>query len=186
MTTLTLPAIAGLLALTVGDGEAARTPAAPPKAVTPAARPCSEPAYRQFDFWLGDWEVRGPAGKIAGANRITRILDGCALSEQWTGASGTIGTSLNMYDAGARKWRQTWVDDGGTVLLLTGDFSGGKMVLQGDSPGDGGKAVRQRITWTPLSGGRVRQFWDSSADGGKTWKTEFDGTYTPVAVSSKQ
>jgi hypothetical protein len=73
MATLTLPAIAGLLALTVGDGETVRTPASPSRAVTPAARPCSAPAYRQFDFWLGDWKVRRPDGKIAGANRIMRI-----------------------------------------------------------------------------------------------------------------
>ena len=33
--------------------------AAQDKAVAPAAA-----EYRQFDFWLGDWVVRGPAGKI--------------------------------------------------------------------------------------------------------------------------
>jgi hypothetical protein len=170
--------LAGVLALTVGEVDAARAASDPPAQATPAAKPCTAPAHRQFDFWLGDWDVTTPDGKPAGHNRITLILGGCALREEWTGASGTHGTSLNMFDDGARKWRQTWVDDGGTVLLLTGEFKGGKMVLEGDSPAAGGASVRQRIAWTPLSAGRVRQLWDSSADGGKSWKIEFDGTYT--------
>lgn len=176
---IALPHIfAGLLALTAGEVDAARAASDPPAQATPAANPCTAPAHRQFDFWLGDWDVATPDGKAAGHNRITLILGGCALREEWAGTSGNHGTSLNMFDAGARRWRQTWVDDGGTVLLLTGEFKGGKMVLEGESPAAGGATVRQRITWTPLSRGRVRQLWDSSADGGKSWKIEFDGTYT--------
>jgi hypothetical protein len=170
-----LPAIVGVLALTVGDVEppgsgSTRTP-------TPAPAACTAPAYRQFDFWLGDWNVTRPDGRTAGSSRITRILGGCAIREEWTGASGSSGTSLNVYDADADRWRQTWVDDRGGVLLLTGGIRDGKMVLEGQTPAPGGKSVRQRITWAPASGGRVRQYWDSSSDGGKTWKTEFDGIY---------
>lgn len=172
---LAMPLLAGILAMTVGDVEIAR--AADPPPATPAPKPCATPEHRQFDFWLGEWEVTRPDGKIAGHNRINLILGGCALREEWTGAGGHHGTSLNVYDAAARKWRQTWVDDDGTVLLLAGEFKGGKMVLEGDTPAGAGKTARQRITWTPIEGGRVRQFWDSSEDGGKTWKTEFDGTY---------
>ena len=169
--------LAGVLALTVGDVEAARAASDPPAQATPAAKPCTAPAYRQFDFWLGDWDVTTPDGKAAGHNRITTILGGCALREEWTGASGTHGTSLNMFDSAGRKWRQTWVDDGGTVLLLSGQLKAGKMVLEGDSPAGGGTTVRQRITWTAQPAGKVRQLWESSADGGKSWKVEFDGTY---------
>jgi hypothetical protein len=28
--------------------------------------PCSDPAYYQFDFWLGEWEVRKPDGTASG------------------------------------------------------------------------------------------------------------------------
>ena len=136
------------------------------------APPCASPEHRQFDFWIGEWEVTRPDGKLAGHNRITPILGGCALREEWTGAGGNQGTSLNAWDPEARRWRQTWVDQGGTVLLLAGGIDGGKMVMQS---GDG--ASRQRITWTPMGDGRVRQLWDSSSDGGKTWKVEFDGIY---------
>ncbi|HEY1435495.1 MAG TPA: hypothetical protein VGG65_08975, partial [Thermoanaerobaculia bacterium] len=171
-----LPLLAGALAMTVGDVEIARA-ADPPAQASPAPKPCASPEHGQFDFWLGDWDVTNPAGKTAGHNRISLILGGCALREEWSGAGGTHGTSLNMHDAAAHRWRQTWVDDGGTVLLLTGEFKGGKMVLEGESPAGSGKTSRQRITWTPLSADRVRQLWDSSLDVGRTWKVEFDGMY---------
>ena len=56
-------------------------PAAAPKA-------CAAPEHRQFDFWIGEWEVTTPNGAPAGRNRIESILDGCALRESWTGAKG--------------------------------------------------------------------------------------------------
>jgi hypothetical protein len=173
---IAIPILAGVLAMTAGDVEVVRA-SDPPAQAAPAPKPCAAPEHRQFDFWLGDWDVTTPDGKTAGHNRISLILGGCALREEWTSARGNNGTSLNMYDGGSRKWRQTWVDDGGTVLLLTGELKGGKMVLEGETPAGAGKTSRQRITWTPLPGGRVQQLWDSSEDGGKTWKVEFDGTY---------
>ena len=30
--------------------------------------PCSAPEYRQFDFWLGEWEVQNPQGQVVGKN----------------------------------------------------------------------------------------------------------------------
>lgn len=145
----------------------------------PIPKPCASLEYRQFDFWIGEWEVTRPDGKLAGRNRISPILGGCALKEEWTGAGGNQGTSLNAYDTAARRWRQTWVDDGGAVLLLSGGVEGGRMILRA---GDG--ASRQRITWTPLPDGRVRQLWESSADGGKTWNVQFDGMYAKKAKGS--
>ncbi len=173
--------LAMVLAMAVGDAGAATDP---PAQATPTPKPCSTAEHRQFDFWLGDWNVTTPDGKAAGSNRITLILGGCALREEWTGASGSTGTSLNAFDATARRWRQTWVDDKGGVLLLVGEFQDGKMVLMGEHP-EAGKSVRERIAWSPLSGGRVRQLWDSSKDGGKTWQTQFDGTYAPKAGGAR-
>jgi hypothetical protein len=162
-----LPVLAGILALAVVDAQP-----------TPAPKPCSPPAHRQFDFWLGDWEVT-QAGKIAGTNRITQILGGCALREEWKGAGGLSGTSLNMWDSASKKWLQTWVDGQGNVLLLEGGRQAEKMVLEGQSPDGKGGAVRNRISWSPLPAGHVRQLWETSADGGKTWTTAFDGDYAP-------
>ena len=61
---------------------------------------CNEPERRQFDFWLGAWQVDGAQGP-AGHNRIESIEDGCALLEHWRGATGGSGilitsTTMNM------------------------------------------------------------------------------------------
>lgn len=142
-----------------------------------AAAKCSEAGYRAFDFWLGEWEVRRPDGTVVGENRITSILAGCALREEWTGASGSVGTSYNMWDAATRRWHQTWVDNQGLLLLLDGGFTDGKMVLRGERPGQDGKSVLHRISWEPREDGTVRQLWETSNNAGSTWQVAFDGTY---------
>jgi hypothetical protein len=150
---------------------AAGADAPPPK---PAG--CGVAAHRQFDFWLGDWDVTDAKGKPAGRNRIVSLHDGCALQESWTGAGGFTGTSLNAYDADRKRWHQTWVDNSGGVLLLEGEFANGRMVLAGETL-DAGRRVLQRITWERLPDARVRQLWESSRDGGTTWTVAFDGYY---------
>jgi hypothetical protein len=42
--------------------------------------------------------------------------------------------------------------------------------------------VADRITWTPLPDGRVRQEWNISRDGGKTWQQVFLGFYARRAA----
>ena len=138
---------------------------------------CRAPEHRQFDFWIGDWEVANPAGKTVGRNRIEAILGGCALRETWTGAGGSNGTSYNAWDGQRRRWHQTWVDNGGLVLRLEGGFVDGRMVLSGETLDSTGSAVLNRITWQETAPGRVRQHWEVSSDGGKAWRTVFDGRY---------
>ncbi len=145
----------------------------PPKKQVPG------PEHRQFDFWIGEWTVTSQGG-FAGKNVITSAEGGFALIEKWSGAGGGTGTSLNYYDRADKEWHQTWIDSSGNALTLSGGLVDGKMVLSSE-PADhpqGGKVV-QRVTWTPLEGGKkVRQHWESSRDGGKTWSTVFDGLYS--------
>ena len=141
-----------------------------------AAKPCTSPAHRQFDFWIGTWNVT-QAGKVAGQNKIESILNGCALMESWQGTGGVTGHSLNIYDNTRDVWHQTWVDSTGSLLTLEGRFKDGAMVLEGIAADEKGVKTRQRITWTAASANEVRQLWESSVDAGKTWKTEFDGLY---------
>jgi len=138
---------------------------------------CGTAAHRQFDFWLGDWDVATPQGLPAGTNRVERLLDGCALQEHWEAADGSKGTSLSSYDAVARRWRQTFVDDTGQVHVLEGDFKDGKMVLQGEKTMGRQKSALQRISWQVVAD-KVRQRWDISQDDGKTWSLLFEGVYT--------
>ena len=59
------------------------------------APPCSQDAYKQFDFWLGTWEVSTPNGAVAGTNEITSEENGCLILEAWTSATGGTGQSYN-------------------------------------------------------------------------------------------
>lgn len=148
----------------------------------PPPAPCSADEYRQFDFWVGEWEVRDPAGKVVGNNTITPILGGCVLLEEWTAAGGAYsGKSFNLFDRSRRRWHQTWVDVGGALLELDGVLRDGVMILEGVTVDREGKTVHNRITWTPSADGKVRQHWETSSDGGSTWATAFDGSYARVA-----
>jgi len=165
-----------LPSLAVGFGPAPTSAQSLPGGTT---KRCESSEHRQFDFWVGHWEVFGPAGKKVGENTIELIADGCALLEQWTGNGGVTGKSLNIYDVVDRRWHQTWVDNSGTLLILAGQLVDRSMVMSmsGPSPTDAKATVLQRITWTPASDGSVRQLWELSSDAGKTWTVLFDGRY---------
>ena len=144
-----------------------------------SSAPCAEPLRRQFDFWLGTWEVTNPAGKVVGHSRIESILEGCALQEHWQSTSGVAGKSLNVYNLDKQLWEQFWVDNSGARLHLVGGLDEGQMVLRNQESADVRILATQneRVTWTPNADGSVRQRWESSKDGGKTWTVSFDDLY---------
>ena len=144
----------------------------------PPVADCAAQEYRQFDFWIGRWDVVS-GDRTAGTNEVRAIHGGCALQENWRGAgeAGISGTSLNAYDRASGRWHQTWIDSGGTLLRLEGGLVDGVMILAGDQAGSGGLTVRHRISWTPNPDGSVRQLWEASQDGGLIWSVLFDGLY---------
>jgi hypothetical protein len=149
---------------------------------SPAA-PCSGPEHRQFDFWIGEWDVCA-IGQAAGTNSIRPVHGGCALHESWqgTGEGGISGGSYNIYDQASGRWHQTWVDAAGTLLQLDGGLVDGNMVLSGQRPAPDGKGVTlHRITWTPNEDGSVRQLWEASRNDGNSWSVLFDGLYAKRA-----
>lgn len=174
-----LPHLLAFLSLGLATGFA-QTPSPSPALSQPKAPPaCTAPEHRQFDFWLGSWSVRSPDGKkTAGTSQISRASDDCAILEQWKGAKGAPGTSINFYDTATQHWHQIWVGGDGTILKLEGGFKNGAMVLEGKS--DDPKQVtpvKNRITWTPMPEGKVKQEWATS-ENGQEWKTVFVGVYS--------
>lgn len=144
---------------------------------------CPDPRARQFDFWVGDWDVYNREGNaVVGHSVVEPILDDCVLQESWEGVSGSAGTSLNFFDADRQAWRQLWVWREGTTLELAGAFAGGRMVLEGAGKADDGTPRRNRITWIDNADDSVRQLWEVSADGGTTWEVVFDGLYLPAGA----
>jgi hypothetical protein len=142
----------------------------------PALPPCSQPESSQFDFWLGEWEVRAK-DKVVGHNQITPIQGGCTLLEEYAAVGGVFeGRSFNYFDPTDGHWHQVWVDNNGIRLHLKGGYADGRMVMSGDRLFKGAP-VTDRISWTDNPDGTVRQLWELSSDDGQTWQVLFDGLY---------
>ena len=145
------------------------------------ARPdfCSGPEYRQFDFWLGDWDAL-ETGKVevVARTRVDRILDGCVLREDYESANGLKGQSFSLYDASRKIWHQSWVTNRGQLLAIEGRLEDGEMVLAGAERAAGGAERLVRGTWKPINGG-VRETAVTSLDAGKTWQPWFDLLFRP-------
>jgi tetratricopeptide (TPR) repeat protein len=150
--------------------------------------PCRAPEYRQFDFWIGDWEVRLPGGQVAGTNDVTLEQEGCLIVEHWKSVEGVqTGTSFNYYDIRDKKWHQLYLDNSGNAgafPAMSGTFQDGKMVLlTGEKEGP-----VSRWTWYVAKPGTVRQLAEQTSDG-KNWNATWDSTYvkrssTAVAAQS--
>jgi tetratricopeptide (TPR) repeat protein len=147
------------------------------------AQPCKyDAAYRQFDYWLGEWDVRpygAPKNTPPASNVVTKIHKDCVILETWTTPAQT-GQSFNIYDRVERKWHQTWVDSSGGLHEYWGELRDGNMVYEGDipaPPGQGGGRVRTRLTFFRQPDGSVRQYSERTRDGGKTWEVNYDLIY---------
>ena len=83
----------------------------------------SEEPERQFDFWLGEWDVvnrRARDGRWiddgAARARVHGVVDGGAVLERWDGTLGgkpLFGFSLRAYDAALGRW-VIWLNWTGT------------------------------------------------------------------------
>jgi len=145
------------------------------------AAPCKyaqkNPQYRQFDFWVGEWDVYGKGGALSGHSRVDLILGNCVVSENWTDMAGGEGKSYNKYNAPLKRWEQYWVDQYGATTFYVGNLEGPNLVYLADGFDPTGKPQKMRMTFFPLSPDKVRQFGENSDDGGKTWTVAFDLTY---------
>lgn len=108
--------------------------------------PCTTVEHQALDFQSGAWNVHGPAGKLVGTNSIKRAISGCMLRERYVTGRGYSGESFNVYDAPRKVWHQTWVDNGGLLLVLEGGGRDGKMVMQGQTTGADQKVTKHRIS----------------------------------------
>ena len=166
----------GLMLLTASQAStSAPAAAAPPPS---AAAACSAPEYRQFDFWVGRWDVYGPKGKQAATSLIEKLYNGCGIRENWMPLGQPGGGSLNIYVADQKHWEQFWIDAAGSRALFTGGWNGKAMVIQGKW---GGPLVR--ISYSKNADGSVRQFGEQSTDDGKSWTVSFDLTYRRSATA---
>ncbi|MTB51324.1 hypothetical protein [Lewinella sp. W8] len=143
-----------------------------------ASCPCCTEDHGGFDFWVGEWTVTDTTGTVLGANTIERVEGGCIVLEHWRGAQGSTGRSLNYYNRTTDTWHQTWVDNAGNPLILYGAVQNGSMVMRTDEQtAQSGTVYYNRVTWTPLEDGSVRQQWDIMSTTDSLLSTVFLGIY---------
>lgn len=138
--------------------------------------PCTAPEDRAFDFWIGSWNVSvGSPRTVIATSEITMEPGGCAILEHYTDFGGTVGRSINLRDANGM-WHQTYADNKGFRIGLTGSVTGTNAITMLDAPGE---SMFQRWSWFAEPGGTVRQVADATGNGGSTFGAPFwDGLYT--------
>ena len=174
-------------------------PAPPAAAGTPGAPTplpaCDRPEHRQFDYWVGEWDVRPngtPESAPTALGNVIRLEDGgCVVTEHWT-TPRMSGRSLNIFDRTRGEWHQTWVDSTGGLHEYWGrPDADGNLVYRGSTPTPAGNA-RQVVRLTFFNLGpdkqrpkRVRQFSEVLGSDGR-WSTDYDLIYSRRTVSTGQ
>ncbi len=142
--------------------------------------PCMKNAQaRQFDFWIGDWDVYPTGGnQIVGSSKIQMEAGGCFILENWTAIGyPNTGKSMNFVDPGTNKWKQVWVGSGGVVTeYINGVYQDSVMEFESSSATPKG-TMKIRFRFFNQGPDQVRQFQEYSMDDGKTWNVSYDLTY---------
>ena len=131
---------------------------------------CTGENFRQLDFWVGDWDLKWQGG--VGVNHIQKSFENCVIEEHFNGqpSQHLQGHSVSLYDATAKEWKQTWVDnEGGYIALAGGPHADGTFVLA-TQPGP--KGGRSRMVFEDIKPDSFVWRWQSSTDG-KNWKDQW-------------
>jgi hypothetical protein len=145
---------------------------------TRAGRPISTPSAeltREFDFWLGEWDVTWGDG-CTGTSSVYCDFDDRVIVESFDGRpSSTIqGMSLSTYDEDAGVWRQCWVDSRGRFTVVSGGFDGEAMDLRTE-----GEPLK-RARWHSITDESFTWTLEESPDRGLTWELVWELRYRRV------
>lgn len=150
---------------------------------------------RQFDFWVGEWDVnlrvRQPDLTWADTHRATAriypILAGKALLELWSedAEDGIKGYSLRYFDTAREEW-VLWLNwpganrSGSSTLAGTFRHGRGEFFSTGTQP-DGTQSI-SRYTFSDITPSSLR--WDDafSSDGGDSWTNRWVMEFSRTAA----
>lgn len=151
---------------------------------------CDSPEAREFDFWIGNWNIRqkilrqdGSWLELYAKTSVSPALDGCILIEHWEGnvqffwegmqsVEAMKGLSVRSYDPNTGKWFIYWMDSRtphfgtpytGNFREGTGEFFSEWETPQGQRMG--------RITFSDMTPDSVHWELAISSDEGQTWST---------------
>jgi len=144
------------------------------------ASPELPPESRQFDFWIGEWEVnlriRGedgtwPDASVAATAKIHPVLGGKAVLELWD-SRPIVGFSLRWFDAEAGEWK-LWLnwprENRSSGTGLAGRFRHGRGEFFARRADEDGGELISRYTFSDITPESLRWGDAYSRDGGETW-----------------
>jgi hypothetical protein len=150
-------------------------------AQAPPAKPCTSPESSQFDFWLGNWDLTYN-DSVHASNTITRELGDCVIQENFKDPVTKLnGKSWSVYNTRLKKWQQTWVDNQGGYIVLTGGMENGNMILSTfpfKTPK--GTTVQNRMIYSNIKPDSLDWSWESTNDEGKTWTVNWKIHYKRI------
>jgi hypothetical protein len=137
-------------------------------------------AARQFDFWLGEWDLTWGGGGRGTASVYLDLDDKVVVASLDARPSRdyqAIGHAV--YDRVDGCWKHTWVDSDGSYLDFAGGFEDGVMDLRRDALADDGFAL-YRVRWFDIARNTLRWAYERSGDGGATWDVLWEIGYRRV------
>jgi hypothetical protein len=154
---------------------------------------------RDFDFWMGSWQVhnRRLRERLAGSDEwdefeskvVARpILDGLGNEDEFRTdyAGGFTGMSFRFFDPDKKRWSIYWADTRRSGELdppVFGSISGDKGVFEGDDTFEG-RPIRVRFIWSGVTTPTPRWEQAFSEDGGETWETNWVMDFTRAGEGS--
>lgn len=149
--------------------------------------------HRQFDFWIGEWEVNlrmrqadfSWQDRVAARVLIYPVLNGRAILELWD-STPIKGYSLRYYDPATGKW-QLWLNwpgkNASTSSSLQGEFRHGRGDFVSRFTDAEGVELIQRYSFNDIYPNSLR--WDDhvSRDGGDTWRDNWRMEFTRIAAA---
>jgi tetratricopeptide (TPR) repeat protein len=145
------------------------------------AAPClNNPKNKEFDFWVGEWNVYQTGTDYqVGKQKIEKASGGCLVIENWTAVGfPNDGKSMNFIGPKTGKWEQVWMGSGGQYLnYYNGEYRDGAMRYEGDGMDKAGNKLLFHLTYFNLGPDKLRQLLEQSTDSGKTWTTLYDFSY---------
>lgn len=139
---------------------------------------------RQFDFWLGDWDIFIGSTRTIGDIKSFGVGGGIAILENY--AAG-FGTSVSVYSVKEQKWYQTWYDQDQLLIEASGRFENDRMVLVGqDLRTNTGAKLTGRLSWFNITANDYRFTYELSSDGGQTWQSNFASHHVRPATVAAQ
>jgi len=151
-----------------------------------AVRPAG--TARDFDFWMGSWNVhnRRLRRRLAGSETwdefestvVARpLLDGMGNEDEFRTDydGGFVGMSFRFFDPERRRWSIYWADSrrcGELDPPVFGSISGDTGVFEGEDI-FAGRPILVRFTWSGVTTPTPRWEQAFSDDGGRTWETNW-------------